>query len=153
MREGTGNPLRYVRDLRSPASACPPDHQRALWNPQDSRQGESTARRDDAPDILKDLDGVVIRPVVNDTLHQIGTGPFGYGVEEATTHDLTACSDIARQDRGAPATTCGRSERVPPSSGLAARISRSSAPSPPPTSTMRWNRKKWYAVSKAGVVF
>src|ERR1017187_9687714 len=63
-------------------------------------QKEDPTWTDDAARVAKDFGVFVVRPIVNDALHQVGVGTLGHGVEETTAGDLTAGGHIACQDIG-----------------------------------------------------
>ena len=61
---------------------------------------ERPVRTDGAARVAKDSEGVVVGPIVNNALQNVGVGTFGHGVEEIASRDLTSCGDIARQNLG-----------------------------------------------------
>jgi dipeptidyl aminopeptidase/acylaminoacyl peptidase len=61
---------------------------------------EGAFRTDGAARVAEDFDGIIVRPIVKDTLQQVGIGTFGHGVEEIAAYDLTACGEIALQELG-----------------------------------------------------
>jgi len=61
---------------------------------------EGSVKTNDAAGIAKNSRGTDVWPVVNDALHQVNIRTLGYGVEEITTHNLTACCDFVGQNLG-----------------------------------------------------
>ena len=68
-------------------------------------QKESPARTDRAAYIAEDFGSVLVGPIVNDALQDMGVGAFGDRVEEIASHDLAARGDVARENLGARETT------------------------------------------------
>lgn len=61
---------------------------------------EGSVETHDAAGVAKNSRGIDVWPVVNDALHQVTVRTLGYGVEEITTHNLTAYRDFAGQNLG-----------------------------------------------------
>jgi hypothetical protein len=61
---------------------------------------EGFVKTHDAAGVAKNSRGIDVWPVVNDALHQVNVRTLGYGVEEITPHNLTACRDFAGQNLG-----------------------------------------------------
>jgi hypothetical protein len=59
---------------------------------------EGSVNTHDAARVAKNSRGIDVWPVVNDALHQVNVRTLRYGVEEITTHNLTACRDFAGQN-------------------------------------------------------
>jgi hypothetical protein len=63
---------------------------------------KGTVRRNGVSNASENLHGIVIRPIMNDALQQVGIGPFGHRVEEAPAHNLAARGDFAAQNLRCP---------------------------------------------------
>jgi hypothetical protein len=48
--------------------------------------------------IPKDLQSLVVIPIVDDTLHQIGARASGYGLKEIAHFEASACGELARKE-------------------------------------------------------
>ena len=104
-------------------------------------------RRDSPPcGILEDRRRLLVRPVVDDVLHDVGVAPGGHRLEEVAALGPAPVGQARGADRLlASRGHCGASNTTPFTPGFAFRIAVSSVPCPPPTSTIVPNCAKSYA--------
>ena len=104
--------------------------------PPRSRSTTSSAPsdRDRRAAAAQDAQRIVVLPVVEDRLEQVGVGALGHRLEEAARRRPRSAR---RRPSSAWRPTCGWSKRMPRIAGLASSTAPRKAPRPPPTSTTR----------------